>query len=192
MEQLGVKKSLTGWRIYIQCRGPRETRERLFRSIWLSYRKRLTFFIRNFVRDEAEDIFQEVMLRVFQNIEKYNPLYPFSTWIYTIARNQSLNYLNKRKLPTEAGDTREKAFFPEAGDDSPEDKTIHRELHQTIDRALEGLSKENRQIAFLRFYEGMKHRDIARTLGIPTGTVKSRLFATRAILKEALEAYNET
>jgi RNA polymerase sigma-70 factor, ECF subfamily len=192
VEQLGVKKSLTGWRIYIQCRGPRETRERLFRSVWLSYRKRLTFFIRNFVRDEAEDIFQEVMLRVFQNIEKYNPLYPFSTWIYTIARNQSLNYLNKRKLPTEAGDTREKAFFSEAGDDSPEDKTIHRELHQTIDRALEGLSKENRQIAFLRFYEGMKHRDIARTLGIPTGTVKSRLFATRAILKEALEAYNET
>ena len=67
----------------------------------MSYRKQLTFFIRNFVRDEAEDIFQEVMLKVFQNIEKFNPLYPFSTWIYTIARNQSLNYINKRKLPAE-------------------------------------------------------------------------------------------
>ena len=150
------------------------------------------FFIRNFVRDEAEDVLQEVMLRVFQNIEKFNPLYPFSTWIYTIARNQSLNYLNKRKLPIETGNAREETDFSKSGDCSPEEKTIHKELHQTIEHVLEGLNEENRQIAFLRFYEGMKHRDIARILGIPTGTVKSRLFATRAVLKKALEAYNET
>jgi len=52
------------------------------------------------VKENAEDLFQEIMLKVFQNLSTYNPMYSFNTWIYTIARNHCVNYITKRKLLT--------------------------------------------------------------------------------------------
>ena len=189
METVFVNKPLTRWQIYIQCRGNCETRERLFRTIWDGYHKRLLFFIRNYEGAEVEDIFQEVMMKVFQKIEKFNPLFSFNTWIYTIARNHCINHLSKRKMPmaTEDPDTSLSASV----NASQEDKVIRKELHLEIDRILATFSEDNQQIAFLRYYEGMTHREIARIMDIPTGTVKSRLHTSRAILKKALEAYDE-
>jgi RNA polymerase sigma-70 factor (ECF subfamily) len=184
-----VKSSLTSWQVYIQCRGSGEARERLFRNIWDLYRKRLMYFIRNYVRDNTEDVFQEIMLKVFQNMEKFNPLYSFNTWIYTIARNHCLNHLNRRKLPVV--DKNPETTIIASGSAPQEAGMIHRELHQEIDRVIATFSKDNQQIAFLRFYEGMKHREIARIMNIPTGTIKSRLHQARSLLRKAVEAHHE-
>lgn len=147
------------------------------------------FFIRNFVGIDAEDVFQEVMLKVFQNIEKFNPLYSFNTWVYSITRNHCINHLNKRKLPMATEDPETSSLA--SGYTSQEDKLIHKELHREIDRILAEFSEDNQQIVFLRYYEGMKYREIARVMNFSTGTVKSRLHASRSILRKALEAYDE-
>lgn len=184
-----MKGAYTNWQIYIQCRGSSKAREKLFHAIWNLYRKRLMYFIRNFVRDDTEDIFQEIMLKVFQNIEKYNPLYPFNTWFYTIARNHCVNHIRKGKLPVVPGDP--EPMLSESSAASQENDVIRKELYRKIDRVLSAFSEDNRQIAYLRFFEGMKHREIARIMDIPTGTVKSRLHACRSILRKVLEEYNE-
>jgi len=90
-----LKILVNSWQIFIQCRGSDRSRKKLFNHIWNQYQRRIIFFIHNMVKDNAEDLFQEVMLKVYQNLDKYNPLYSFNTWIYTIARNHCLNYLNK-------------------------------------------------------------------------------------------------
>lgn len=189
VETVLLKDSITSRQVYIQCRGRGETREKLFRTIWNLYQKRLTYFIRNFVKDDTEDVFQEIMLKVFENIKKFNPLYSFNTWIYSIARNHCINHLNKRKPPMTPGNP--ESSLPASGDVSSEDKVLRKEFYGEIDRVLATFNEDNQQIAFLRFFEGMKHREIARVMNIPTGTVKSRLHASRSHLKKVLEAYHE-
>jgi RNA polymerase sigma-70 factor (ECF subfamily) len=84
----------------VQCRGDHGARERLFELLWRQYQKRLAFFVQNMVKDNAEDLVQEIMLKVYQNLHKYKPVSSFNTWIYAITRNHCLNYLNKGKLIT--------------------------------------------------------------------------------------------
>ena len=186
-----MKKLIESCQIFIQCRGNDSSREKLFNLLWNQYQRRVTFFIQNMVKDNAEDLFQEVMLKVYQNLDKYNPVYSFNTWIYTIARNHCLNYLNKRKLHTVNLDKEEANNFEPINLNSPETQSLNKELHQTIDNILSTFNEDNRQIAFLRFFEGMKNRDIARVMDIPTGTVKSRLHKIRTSIKNELEKYYE-
>ena len=185
-----MKILVNSWQIFIQCRGSDGSRKKLFNLLWNQYQRRIIFFIQNMVKDNAEDLFQEVMLKVYQNLDKYNPLYSFNTWIYTIARNHCLNYLNKKKISTVNLD-RGVGKYEVKDIDSPEAKSLNKELHQKIENLLGTFSEENRQIAFLRFYEGMKDRDIARVMEVPTGTVKSRLHKIRTILKKDLETFYE-
>jgi RNA polymerase sigma-70 factor, ECF subfamily len=187
-----VKKAVLNWQVFFQCRGSQESRGKMFNSIWSQYQKRLMFFIGNMIKDRSEDLFQEVMLKVYENLDKYNPIYSFNTWIYSIARNHCLNYLSKRVLPSSNG-------FEKAEDDpsdtdmvvTPQEHALYKELHQTIHGVLSEMNEDNRQIAFLRFFEGMKEGDIARIVKMPKGTVKSRLHYIRVILKDALEKYHE-
>jgi RNA polymerase sigma-70 factor (ECF subfamily) len=186
-----VKKGISNWQVFIQARGSQESRGRLFNAIWTYYQKRLLYFICNMTRGNAEDLFQEVMLKVYQNLEKYNPIYSFNTWIYTIARNHCLNYLHKGGLPAWSGIMAAEEGPVERDCDTPEDRALYKELHQTIGAALDKLNDDNRQIAFLRFFEGMKDGDIAGIMQLPAGTVKSRLHSIRMTLKEKLEKYHE-
>jgi len=186
-----VKKGISNWQVFIQTRGNQESRRRVFNAIWAHYQKRLLFFIGHMIRGNSEDLFQEVMLKVYQNLEKYNPIYSFNTWIYAIARNHCLNHLNKGRLPAGSGINVSEEGPIETDCNTPEDRALYKELHQTIGATLDKLNDDNRQIAFLRFFEGMKDGDIAGIMKIPAGTVKSRLHLIRMTLKEALEKYHE-
>jgi RNA polymerase sigma-70 factor, ECF subfamily len=186
-----VKNGISNWQVFILSRGSQESRGRVFNAIWAYYQKRLLFFIGHMTAGNSEDLFQEVMLKVYQNLEKYNPLFSFNTWIYTIARNHCLNHLNKGRLPSGSGINTAEERSIETDCATPEDRALYKELHQTIGATLDRLNDDNRQIAFLRFFEGMKDGDIAGIMNIPAGTVKSRLHLVRQTLKEALEKYHE-
>ena len=186
-----MKKGISNWQVFIQARGNQESRRRIFNAIWAHYQKRLFFFISNMTRGNSEDLFQEIMLKVYQNLGKYNPIYSFNTWIYVIARNHCLNHLNKEgrlSAGSRINVTEERPIETDCY--NPEERMLYKELHQTIDATLGKLNDDNRQIAFLRFFEGMKNRDIARVMDIPTGTVKSRLHKIRQNLKAGLEKYH--
>ena len=182
--------SIKPWTIYIQSRLDTATRHKLFDNIWKMYHKRLFFFIRNIVPNEAEDLLQEIMAKVFQNLEKYNPFYSFNTWIYAIARNHCINFLNKRKLVTQTMEPLGEKSQLERGSSTPETRLLDKEMNDQIEQVLSGFDSEFRQIAYLRFYEGLACRQISNIMSIPSGTVKSRLHTMRQEIKKALEKYN--
>lgn len=176
--------------LYIQTRGFKRSQE-AFNAIWVMYHKPVLFFIRNMVRDDAEDLLQEIMIKVYQNLNRYKPWYSFNTWIYTIARNHCNNHLEKRKPDVHNIEKWENITGCCPLPDNPEYLLLKKEFQQNMDIALNSLSCDLRQIAFLRFYEGMKCRDIAKVMNIPNGTVKSRLHHIRLKLKKELESYYE-
>ena len=186
-----MSSPIESWTIYIQSHLDTAARQRLFDNIWQTYHKRLFFFIRNLVSNEAEDLLQEIMLKVFQNLKNYNPLYSFNTWIYAIARNHCINFLNKRKLVTQSMDFLGENIQSKTGDNTPENRLLNKEMTNQIEQVLSGFEPEFKQIAYLRFYEGLACRNIAKVMNIPNGTVKSRLHTMRQKIKKALEKYNE-
>jgi RNA polymerase sigma factor (sigma-70 family) len=184
---LSIKES---WTITIQSRSNIKTRQQLFNKIWQTYHKRLFFFIRNIAPNDAEDLLQEVMLKVYQNLEKYNPFYAFNTWIYTIARNHCINFINKRKLTTQSMNAMEENERFKTSNETPESQLLSQEMNKQIEQVLLGFESEFREIAYLRFYEGMACRNIAKIMNIPNGTVKSRLHGIRQKIKKVLETYH--
>ncbi|MBN1384666.1 MAG: sigma-70 family RNA polymerase sigma factor [Elusimicrobia bacterium] len=185
-----MKSTIKNWQIFVQCRKSDSSRKELFTHIWNQYQRRLIFFIRNMVKDHAEDLFQEVMLKVFENLDKYNPLYSFNSWIYAIVRNHCLNFIDKKRLPVQILESGDESRLGEKENNSPEVQSLNKELTQKIENILSSFTKENRQIAFLYFFEGLKNREIAQIMDVPTGTIKSRVHKIRTILKNDLENYD--
>ena len=179
------------WHIFIHSRRDTATQQKLFDEIWQKYHRRLLFFIQNIIHENAEDALQDIMFNVYKNLDRFNPLYSFNTWIYTIARNYCINYLNKRKIPLQDFPDWTEINSQGSQGETPEDQILKSELHQQILDILGSFDPAHRQTAFLRFYEGMKCREIGKIMDIPTGTVKSRLYKIRIILKTELEKYNE-
>ena len=151
------------------------------------YRNRLMAFIYSVVRDyhQAEDIFQETFLRVYRQAGKFRAGASFKTWLYAIAINLCRDALRKAKrrpevsLETETaggGDKTGRISDLLAGKDpGPRDQAGGREMEAILEGELSGLSVEHREVITLSRLEGLKYREIARILGIPSGTVRSRL-----------------
>ncbi len=84
------------FRLFIKSSFGRETQTELFEYIWKNYRKKISFYISNLVSCQEthfEDIFQEVMLKIYNNLHTFNPAHSFKAWIYQISRNHCLDYL---------------------------------------------------------------------------------------------------
>ncbi|MBN1895659.1 sigma-70 family RNA polymerase sigma factor [bacterium] len=179
------------WGLTVFARLGREERDIAFERIWKKYHKRILFFIRNRAPLEAEDLLQEVMLKVYQNLHRYNPARSFQAWIYAIARNHCINHLTQKKVlvARSAGRDGGEDLFVET--ETPEDRMIRSEQDRKIRTVLLTLDAEHRETAYLRYYEGMKCSRIAEVTAVPVGTVKSRLFFIRERLRYELEEKHE-
>jgi len=124
----------------------------------------------------AEDVVQETMVAVWKGASKYAGRSRVSTWIFGIARNQAYSLI-RREIRGER--------IPDVSLVSPDPAPgVHQQ--ERVARALERLSHDHREVVFLTFYEGLSYGEIASILGIPTGTVKSRMFHAKKQLGEAL------
>ncbi len=152
------------------------------------YQNRLMAFIYSVVRDYhlSEDIFQETFLRVYRQSGKFRQGANFKTWLYTIAINLCRDALRKAKrrpevsLETEIAGRdgphpRRISDLLAGKDPGPRDQAGGREMEAILRKELAGLSSEHRQVIILSRLEGLKYRQIAKVLGIPSGTVRSRL-----------------
>jgi len=133
----------------------------------------------------ANDITQEVFIKICQNIKKYNAEFLFKTWLYTIASNTCKDYLKSAYMQKivprpEIDDTIRDA------EDTPEELFQKQKEREAIIEVINQLSDIYREVIILRFYEELKLDEIALILNIPTGTVKSRLFNGLHILKKML------
>ena len=166
-----------------------------FELLIIKYQRRIFNVIFRVVRDRdaVEDLAQETFLNAFKSIKRFKGGSSFYTWIYRIAVNVSINYLSKRK----------KAVFVDEGvmeteavtdrvtnaADSPELNMQGREFASATSKAIEKIPADIRTAIVLREYEGLSYQEIADVTDSPIGTVRSRIFRGRAMLKEMLQDY---
>ena len=146
--------------------------------------------------DEAEDLAQEVFLRIFRSRKKYTPTAKFSTWLFTIANNLALNALRNRKavvsLPAQEsgplGARPEEQLVRDHGV-TPSFGLRQAELTDRIRSALDTLNERQKMAVVLNKFEDMPYGDIAEVMGLSTKAVKSLLSRARARLRDALAGY---
>lgn len=180
-----MNELIQAWQIFFKSKGAQSSRDSLFQKIWNLYHKRILFFIRQSAPAEADDLMQDVMLKVFENLERYNPIYSFETWIFTIARNRTINWIQKKK-------TRNLDEYIQVTDSvSADSGLLNSEIRRHVNAALDTLDAEHKQMVYLYYYEGLKIRQIAKVMNCPQGTVKSRLYWIRERLEQELGEFHE-
>jgi RNA polymerase sigma-70 factor, ECF subfamily len=145
---------------------------------------------------DAEDIGQQVFVRVWKHAARYQPSAKFTTWLMTITRNLVFNELRRRRrshqvsMDAEEGDTIKHQFVDEQAT-PPSEEMLDSELQEAIDAAIASLPETQRLAIVLRRYEGMPYEEIAEVLKTSVPAVKSILFRARAELKARLKKYLE-
>jgi RNA polymerase sigma-70 factor (ECF subfamily) len=149
-------------------------------------------------KDEAEDLAQEVFLRVYRTRQRYTPKAKFSTWLFTIANNLALNALRDRRrrphVPLELKDsgllgTRPNEQFEDRRDRPPTYGLQQQEMAAVVRQALDTLNERQRVAVVLNKFEDMGYAEIAEVMGLSSKAVKSLLSRARGKLREALEGY---
>lgn len=142
---------------------------------------------------EAEDIAQQVFIRIWKSAKRYQPQAKFTTWMFTITRNLVLNETRRRKRkPTVSVEEREEESHQQVEDvhsTTPDQDVLHSELERAVDDAIQALPDKQRLAVVLRRYEEMPYEEIGRVLSMSVPAVKSLLFRARTQLKESLEKY---
>jgi RNA polymerase sigma-70 factor (ECF subfamily) len=146
-------------------------------------------------RAEAEDLVQETCLRAFRNFHRFNPGTNCRAWLFTIMRNAFLNRLKRAGREVLEKDPSGWESVPagviELGSarDNPEEEFFQTVLHGDVDRALKALPLVFREAVILADLEGLSYKEVAQVLGCPAGTVMSRLFRGRHLLRQALAQF---
>ena len=145
--------------------------------------------------EEARDLAQEAFVKTFASLERYNPVYAFSSWLFKITSNLCIDHIRKQRMklysiddPVEGDEgpiTRELADPGQRPDQLSEDS----ELRDAIRAAIDQLPEHYRVILILRHQEQLSYEEIAQSLSIPLGTVKARIHRAREGLKVQLAAY---
>ncbi len=144
-------------------------------------------------RDEAADLAQDSFIKVFAMLERYNPSYAFSSWLFKITSNLCIDYLRKRRIETFAmdepisGDKGDIQRQYEAPDPDPETEYIRKEKMERLSEAIENLPPHYRIMLILRHQENLSYEEIAESLDIPLGTVKARIHRAREMLKASFK-----
>lgn len=142
---------------------------------------------------EAEDVAQQVFLRVWKSAPRWKPTAKFTTWLLTITRNLVFNEVRRQKRSrTSSLDEESEQNMPEREDVSvisPAQELANRELEQVVDAAIAELGEQSRMALILRRYEELPYEEIAEILGTTVPAVKSLLFRARTELRARLSAY---
>ncbi len=156
---------------------------------------RILNFINRFVhnRELAEDLTQEVFIKVYKQAHSYTPQSQFKTWLFTIAKNTSLNELRKKNqkhisldADIEGSENKMQRQVEDISVVRPDKALLDQEKAQAIKRVMETLPENQRMVIMLRRYEHFSYDEIAKTMGCSVSAVKSLLSRARETLKEKL------
>ncbi len=180
-----------------------EGREAAYRELVRRYERPVFSLIFRMVRDRevSEDLAQDTFIKVLNHIDKYRPEFKLSSWLFKIANNVAIDHLRKRQLETvsidgspnalSAAEVEATSFDVVARQESALDEMEARELGSAIERAIQQLRPEYRACIMLRHVEGRSYEEIAATLDLPLGTVKTYIHRARHQLRDALEGIRE-
>ena len=149
--------------------------------------KRYEDFVYTLVRgialsdDLAQDITQEVFLRAYRGIRRFERRANFKTWLYRIAYNTALSHLPKKKIGSISDETIETTLPPR--------ESVDNELQHAMRVLVDRLKPELKAVVLFHYYDDLKYEEIAEILSCPIGTVKVRLFRAKHELKKLWEKY---
>lgn len=178
-------------------------REAAYRELVRRYERPVFSLIFRMVRDRevAEDLTQDSFIKVLNHIDRYRPEFKLSSWLFKIANNVAIDFLRKRQLETvsidgsphaaSAAEIEATSFDVVARQESALEEMEAKELGSAIERAIERLRPEYRSCIMLRHVEGRSYEEIAATLDLPLGTVKTYIHRARHQLREALDHVRE-
>jgi len=174
--------------------------EKAYSELTQKYQKPLYFHVCKMIRnsDFAEDLVQDIFLKAFKSLKNYKNDYAFSTWLYRIATNHTIDYLRKKKLETlsihadDSDDTH--ATIQLADEDSFTDEPmIRRERKNKVHEAIGQLPEKYREVILKRHIEEKSYQEIAEEMDVPLGTVKAHIFRARELLykymKDTIQDY---
>jgi len=163
-----------------------------FKLLVLRYQRMVFFYLKNFMFPEQvrEDLAQETFLRAYRNIDRFDPGKGagFSTWLVTIARNLALNERAKAVLRKQSGGLRVEEYGRiEKG---PQEILEQRRLKSRVREAISRLPERFHTAVVLSYFDELSLEEIAQIEKCPVGTIKSRVFRGKQILREILEGEN--
>jgi RNA polymerase sigma-70 factor (ECF subfamily) len=169
--------------------------ESAFNELINRYKRGVYTLIIRMVRNSetANDLSQDAFIKLYSSLSSYNPEYKFSSWLFKIANNLTIDYLRKQKgyvlsldqpLETEK-DTMQ--FQVSAGGEDPLDRIEALELGEKIKEAIEKLPPDYRRVILLRHVEDMSYEEIVEVTDLPLGTVKTLIFRGRRQLRKHLQ-----
>lgn len=166
--------------------------KKAFEALVIRYQHGIINYIHRMIldMDEAMDLAQEVFIKAYFSLSTYNPRYSFSTWIYKIASNLTIDYLRKKKrknFNTESLHHGSKEIDIPDHSMSPA-KNLEREtFYKKLEDALSKLPDSLREFIILRDINELSYNEIAEIKNLPLGTVKNKIFRGREILRKLLE-----
>jgi RNA polymerase sigma-70 factor (ECF subfamily) len=142
---------------------------------------------------DAEDIAQQVFVRVWKNVKRYEPRAKFTTWLLKITRNLVFNELRRRSrhpaVPLQSETDEEERPLKDEQAVAPDSALLDHELQEAVDAAIAELPETQRMAVILRRYEELSYEEIAEALDQSVSAVKSLLFRARTELRESLKRY---
>lgn len=169
-----------------------------FTELVRRYEKRVVNYVYRITHryEEAHDLAQEIFVKVFVALDRYDPKYQFSTWLFRIAQNTAIDALRKKSVvevpiakPATEEDSKDREFADTGV--SPYRALKNKQLATAIDRAVLELPPDYRELIQLRHFAELSYEEIASMKRLPLGTVKNKLFRARNMLKETLEGFVE-
>jgi len=163
-----------------------------FAELFARYRQAVYGFFRRRLEHaaRAEELAQEVFVAVLRGTERWEPRASVRTWIFSIA--MKMVWAERRRAAREAGAVAIEAVDAALASPARAGGSAEADAALAVRQAVARLEEGEREVLLLREYEQLRYEEIAALLGVPVGTVRSRLFRARMALKELLEGRNET
>jgi len=174
--------------------------QQAYATLMKRYKKAVYFMILKMIRDadDAEDLTMEAFAKAFRNLHRFKKDYTFSTWLFRIATNNTIDFIRKKKLKTMSlnntlTDDGGNSVNIDVEDDNnnPQDEYIRTQRIEMVRIFVDKLPAKYRKLVKLRYFDELSYEEIAQELDKPLGTVKAQLHRSRELLYEIAQGKNK-
>lgn len=169
-----------------------------FAALLSRYRDSVNYMVLKMVhnREDADDITIEAFGKAFSNLDKYTPEYAFSTWLFKIATNNTIDFIRRKRFETlsldyESEDAQNISDTIKTDTPDPEEKFIRQQRAIILREIIEKLNPKYGRLIQLRYFDEKSYEEIAQELNLPLGTVKAQLFRAKDLLYNILKNTKE-
>jgi RNA polymerase sigma-70 factor (ECF subfamily) len=196
--QLTTEKALRDYQLV--CRARENGDQRAYADLMRMYKEPIYLMLLKMTNNptEADDLTIEAFGKAFASLHLYTPTHAFSTWLFSIATNNCVDFIRKKRIQTvylddirtSSGDEVYEYPIPSEAN-NPEEDIIHQQRIQILREVVRQLKPRYRQLVELRYFEELSYEEIAEQMKLPLGTVKVQLFRARDLLHNILSSKKE-